>query len=361
MSKAKHSPIDGNFKHQSRGLHKPRRSHGSLRTGSPHPKWDKVFQANLGNVPGYAFAVARHGHIVAKGAFGYARTALDSPQVPWKIPTRIHLASVSKPITAVALLKLLSHNRISINKPFYPLLQSRCPVAGAGVNTVTIQNLLEMKSGMVVDETLNPPDIWAFLSTYLTQGLVGTPGVTSAYSNTDFTIFQAIISLLRDPAHQGGDGITPYVDYVTKDVLKPMGISKSSFNPTPDPLLTSTLSYALSDSGPGDYWGPFTCVGCGGWVGSARELIKFLIGVRKDRVLSKAKTHQMFKEQLGWYVWNGLYGDYYQHNGWLEDGGTPNRGLNTGIVHLTHGYDALLLVNAQWVDTVGLIVQAFEA
>ena len=33
---------------------------------------------------------------------------------------------------------------------------------------------------------------------------------------------------------------------------------------------------------------------------------KFLIGVRKDRVISKAKTHQMFKEQLGWHVWNGL-------------------------------------------------------
>ena len=36
------------------------------------------------------------------------------------------------------------------------------------------------------------------------------------------------------------------------------------------------------------------------------------------------------------------------------------RGLNTGIIHLMDGYDALLLVNAQFVNTIGLMVQAFE-
>jgi len=69
----------------------------------------------------------------------------------------------------------------------------------------------------------------------------------------------------------------------------------------------------------------------------------------------------MFQQQLGWYVWNGLYGDYFNHNGHLHDGETPDRGLTTGVIHLTDGYDALLLVNAQWVDTIGLMVQAFES
>ena len=134
-------------------------------------------------------------------------------------------------------------------------MQSRCPTVGPGVDTVTIKNLLEMKSGMVVDGTLFATNIWSFLSTYLAQGLVGTPGVTSAYSNTDFTIFQAIISLLRDPGNQGGDGISPYVDYVTEHVLKPMGISSSSFNPNPGPASTATLSYAFPMPGQGSIGG----------------------------------------------------------------------------------------------------------
>ncbi len=354
--------IDGNSKFPSKSLNRTRASHGPRRTGvSPTPKWKSVFQVNLGNVPGYAYAVAHHGRVVDEGAFGYARTSLDAPETPWTMDTRIHLASVSKPITAVSLLKILAHHQISIDQSFYPLVQSRCSVAGTGVATVTIKNLLEMLSGLAEDGTLNTPNIWTFLSTYLANPLAGTPGVTSVYSNTNFTILQAIISLLADPANQGGDGIAPYVRYVTDHVLKPSGIHSSTFNPDPDPVATSTLAYALSDDGPGFYWGPFDCVGCGGWVASARELIKFLIGVREDRTLDQQQTHKMFQEQLGWYLWAGLYGDYYSHNGWLLNGGTPDRGINTGILHLTDGYDALLLVNAQWVDTTGLIVQAFES
>jgi CubicO group peptidase (beta-lactamase class C family) len=353
-------PIDGNFKTQPEWLHRPRKSSGPQKTGKPNPQWSSVFETNLTDVPGYAYAVAHNGNIVAEGASGFARTYLDTPETHWTIHTRIHLASVSKCITTVALLKLLGHHKIPIDQPFYPLLQNRCPTAGSGVDTVTFKNLLEMKSGMVVDGTLSTPDLWSFLSSYLTQGLAGTPGVTSAYSNTNFTILQAIISILSDSAGPGGDGIAPYVKYVTDHVLGPMGIYAGNFNTSPGPPASAALSYALSDNGPGFYWGPFDCVGCGGWVGSARELIKFLIGVREARVLDHQQTQRMFHEQLGWYLWNGVYGDYFDHNGWLEDGGTPNRGLNTGIIHLADGYDALLLVNAQWVDTIGLLVQAFE-
>ena len=264
--------------------------------GAPHPQWDGVFKAKLTNVPGYAYAVAHHGQLVAEGAAGHARTSLNAPATPWTTSTRINLASVSKTLTTVALLKLLSHRRISINQAFYPFLQNQCPTAGPGVAAVTFKNLLEMKSGMVVDGTLWTPNIWSFLSTYLAQGLVGTPGVTEAYSNTDFTILQAVIAELVDPVQQGGDGITPYVTYVTDHVLKPMVIDPLIFNPNPDPPAIATDSYALSDNGPGVLWSQIPCVGCGGWIGTAGELIKFMSGVRNHRVLNKHLTQRMFHE-----------------------------------------------------------------
>ena len=152
-------PIDGYIKAQDAWLKSRRRppSHAEKKD-APHPRWDQVFQQNLGNVPGYAYAVAHHGRLVAEGESGYSRTSLDAPQTSWTTTMRINLASVSKCVTTVALLKLLSHRGISIDQPFYPLVQSRCPTAGAGVNTVTIKNLLEMKSGMVVDGTLWTPN-----------------------------------------------------------------------------------------------------------------------------------------------------------------------------------------------------------
>jgi CubicO group peptidase (beta-lactamase class C family) len=222
---------------------------------------DDLFETHITNVAGYAFVVAHNDKIVAEGASGFARTPADPPQTPWTVPTRVNLASVSKCITAVTLLRILHHSGVRIEDPFYPLTKAKCPVVGAGVASVTFQNLLEMKSGMVEDGTLETPDICTFLSRYLQQPLVGTPGTTSVYSNTNFTILQAIISLLADPANHGGNGVDPYVHHVTDHVLKPMGVDTAVFNPIPDPPARATLSYTFSDNGPGQYWGPFNCIG----------------------------------------------------------------------------------------------------
>src|SRR5262249_30384879 len=160
-------------------------------------------QTNLAGAAGYAFSVARNGIVVAEGAGGSARTAADAPKTAWTVNTRMHLASVSKAVTAVATLAMLADKGVSVDDKFYPLIKSRCPQAGAGIDTVTIAQLLAMRSGMVVDGTLVAPDIWTFLSQYLKQALVGTPGQTYAYSNTNFTILQAIIALLADSANKG--------------------------------------------------------------------------------------------------------------------------------------------------------------
>src|SRR5215469_13802335 len=127
-------PIDGYIEAQEAWhKHKMKKHAGAKKKGGPHPQWDGVFKANLTNVPGYAYAVAHHGRLVAEGAVGSARTSLNAPATSWTTSTRINLASVSKCVTTVALLKLLSHRGISINQPFYPFLQNQCPIAGPGV------------------------------------------------------------------------------------------------------------------------------------------------------------------------------------------------------------------------------------
>src|SRR5262249_26257694 len=258
-------------------------------------------------------------------------------------------------------LAMLADKGISVDAKFYPLIKSRCPQAGSGVDTVTIAQLLQMKSGMVADGTLATPDIWTFLSQYLQQGLVGTPGQTNAYSNTNFTILQAIIALLADPANKGGNGLDPYLTYVKNRVLVPMGIDTNVFSATPDAAATSCLTYnSGADTQPGAYWGMLNCVGPGGWVSSARELIKFAIGVRGNKALNPDTTTAMFLRSLGWYTYEGIYGQYFHHNGELLTGGTLPQGLWTGVIHLGDGYDAAILVNSLGVDPIGLMIGAFE-
>jgi CubicO group peptidase (beta-lactamase class C family) len=324
----------------------------------PEPEWQQIFQKVIGGTAeGYAYKVMKGGAVVAQGVH-YARSASDPPQTTWTADTRISLASVSKAITAVAVLKLLGEKGLSINDKFYPIVQSQFPQHGSGVDTVTIKDLLTMKSGMVSDGTLNPPDLWVFLKQYLTQGLVATPGQTYAYSNTNFTILQAIIDVLT-----GHGGVMPdyYETYVRDKVLVPMGINPQVFSATPDPQTTATLTYSnSSDSRHGQYWGRLNCVAAGGWIASANELSRFLAGVRNHTVLSPESTVMMLNEYLGWYPYDGIYGRYFHHNGGLGNGATPPQGLATGIIHLADGYDALLLINSLGADTIGLMVEAFE-
>ena len=98
------------------------------------------------------------GQVIAQGV-NHARAAQDAPQEAWTSDTQINLASVSKSITAVAVMKLLSDYGHSVDDPFYPLVKSQFPNVGPGVDKVTIRNLLEMKRGMVADGTLHPANI----------------------------------------------------------------------------------------------------------------------------------------------------------------------------------------------------------
>ena len=325
----------------------------------PEPQWQTVFQNALGGTAeGYAYKVMKGGSIVAQGVH-YARSAADPPHTTWTPDSRMSLASVSKAVTAVAVLKLLGAKGLSISDKFYPLVASQFPQHGSGIDTVSIKDLLTMKSGMVVDGTLNPTNIWQFLQQYLMQGLVGTPGQTYAYSNTNFTILQALIDVLTG---HGGEMPDYYETYVRDAVFVPMGINPQVFNANPEPASSATLTYSdASDARQGQYWGRLNCVAAGGWVASANELMKFLTGVRNNTVLASQTTLMMFNEGLGWYPYDGIYGRYYHHNGGLANGAAPPQGLATGIIHLADGYDALLLINSLGADTIGLMAQAFEA
>jgi len=319
-----------------------------------HPQWNKVFRDALAtSAEGYAYVVSQYGQVVTSGFYNDRRSPFEpkNPNFKWGTASRINLASVSKPITAVAVLKLLEQKGRSVDDKFYPYIADKVSTVGKGVDSVTIRNLLTMKSGMVVDGSLQG-DLWPFLNQYLKQGLVGTPGKTYAYSNTNFTILQAVVDQLS-----GQD----YAAYLTQNVLVPMGIDPVLFNPQPDQFVDATLCYSgRTDQRPGCYWNEFAFVAPGGWITSGDQLIKFLIGLRNNAVLSKQATEAMLTGGLGWYPWAGVYGTYYHHNGGLLNGLQPAQQLNTGIVRFTDGYDAVLLVNSPRGDIINLIVKAFE-
>ncbi len=323
------------------------------------PDFDDYFAANLAPfVMGYAYAVGYNGQIAANG-YGFARSPNETqnPSTAFTPTVRCNLASISKAVTGMALeALLLQYPGITLDMPFWPLISSMVPNPDPSVKPVTLRNLATMKSGMLTppDEGPLSGDLWSYLNTYLAQPLVGTPGVTYSYNNENFTILQGVIDQVT-----GQD----YVTWVTQNVLAPAGIDASIFNPNPDPSTTATLLYsAPSDTRDGYYYGPLNFVAPGGFISTALELLKILVALRNTSVLPAAAISEMLNDGIGWFPYAGNYGTYYQKDGGLHNGGTPQQTLNTCIVRLAEGYDIALVANTQPpLDVVNICAGAFDS
>lgn len=315
------------------------------------PAWKSEFSKALdGKAVGYSYAIVENGQITNSGGVGYARAPYEQvfPGMAMTASTRVHLASVSKPITATAMMDVTERYGISLDAPFYPYVRGRWPIAAPGVQNVTIRHLLTHRSGMAQ---------WGFCGSdfsdsmrqLIASPMANTPGTTQSYSNGNFCLLRAVIEAVT--------GIN-YVTYVKTYVLQPMGITSMSC--TPD-ALAGTLYYESGVQSAGYFWSEDYSGQCGayGWYASATELAKFLIGIRNNTVLSAATTNTMLSGGLGWWTAGTPGGTAYHHNGaWITGDG---RGCNTGIMRLPNGVEAVVLSNTNGFDTIGTLLDGYNA
>jgi CubicO group peptidase (beta-lactamase class C family) len=334
-------------------------------TAPVSPDWEAAFHRALGGrAMGYAYAVAREGRMIAGGGIGLARSSFErqNPSQPWTLDTLSNIASISKPITAVAIMSLVQTRGIELlESPFWPVLAGSgrfSGPSGAGVDRVTIRQLLTQRSGLAPNGTIYPrePSVDEFLAGYLQQDVVAPPGSTFRYSNTNFTILQAIYEVLV------GGAPGSFATLVLERVLAPLGVdvANGAITPVPRPD-TEALDYSdANDTRPGQLWRPIPCTGAGGWLATATGLLQFLTGIRANALLNPDVTAMMFADRLGWYPGTSRYGTYYHHNGGLFNAKSPRQELHTGIVQFPHGYDAVLLVNSGPARPIRLMAETFD-
>ena len=387
------------------------------------PDWTNAYKALLTNANpamtnynppmGFAWAVSKSGAVAHHGGSGLARSSADGTAKSFTAGTRMNLASISKSVTAVAVLKLLASKNYDLDHldsvNIKPLLCNqpagstwdRCPSSfGSGVAQVSVERLLTMQSCLPPDGTLwygSPTKSytdntkWKFLKDYLktsTQDCVATCATCMAnngnncncnqaqtyyYSNTNFTILEAIIE------SQSGQS---YTSYVNQHVLQPMGIDTGIFSPVADAQSKATLAYLdANDTTAGNYNPTMTFIGAGGWISNADQLAKFAAGIAAHTVLTEDQTQIMSSKGLGWYPGSDSCGSWYQHNGGLSGNcfggdGSPSsccQGLHTGLVMFADGTGGVLLVNSDqdWpgcrntsgspsFDVIGTITRAFN-
>ena len=92
---------------------------------APAPQWDSVYGTTLSPAMGYAYAVSQNGMPIDGKAVGLARAAAETtnPNQPWTLDTLCNVVSVSKAITGVGLMLLVTQQGAELlDQPFWPTL-----------------------------------------------------------------------------------------------------------------------------------------------------------------------------------------------------------------------------------------------
>ncbi len=92
-------------------------------------------------IPGMAVAIVLHDRVVWVGADGYAdieNQVLASPKTVWR------LGSISKPISATAVMQLVAENKVKLKEPIWTYI----PWYPRKNNTITVEELLTHTSGI---------------------------------------------------------------------------------------------------------------------------------------------------------------------------------------------------------------------
>ncbi len=198
--------------------------------------FDKLMEAFLADnkVPGAALAVARGGKIVHARGYGFADVEAKEPVKPDSL---FRIASVSKPITAVAVMQLLERGRLELEDPVLDLMGLQ-PLLADGAKAderwqkITVRHCLQHTGGWDRDVSYDPiVKAWDIAKAFgakppvtpehVVRYMMGKPldfepGERYAYSNLGYLVLGRIVEKL---------GKKPYEQYIQEKVFKPLGIT----------------------------------------------------------------------------------------------------------------------------------------
>jgi len=200
-----------------------------------------VLQAAEARSASISVAVVREGHIVYRFAAGTGRR--DSTGAQAATPaTAYHWGSMTKLVTATAIMRLVEQGRVSLDAPVDRYLPGFPAAPG-----ITVRNLLTHSSGLAEREAdhlvsfngSTLPSLGQVLTSYLEESptLAFKPGSDAAYNNWNFLVLGVLVERVSGK---------PYEEFVRDEVLRPLGMTHSAFRfselPADTPLATPVIA-----------------------------------------------------------------------------------------------------------------------
>lgn len=320
-------------------------------------------------IKGASIALVKDEKLVYAKGYGFA----DEENKELVQPNNLfRIASVSKLVTSVAIMKLVEENKLSLDDTVFGengILNdtSFLTILDNKVKTVTVRNLLSHSGGwsnrygdimfvpLAIAERMNvpsPPDINTIIKFVLKyRRLSFIPGTRSCYSNFGYAVLGKIIEIKTS---------MNYELYIQESILRPLGIygmrlggntlqeryfaEVKYYEPWDAPLKESIYGDGIKvqrSYGGNDIKG---LGGAGGWIASSVDLMKLIVSIDGNSLKSDLLSYNSIQtmtykddhiDPFGW--------KYIDPNYWCRTGSFP--GTSAIVVKQNDNISWVVLLN----------------
>lgn len=358
-------------------------------TGKSNPDFDEFEQQftrllKRWYIPGAAVAVMRHDKLLYARGFGWANKEKKQKVTP---NSKFRIASVSKAITAVAILKMVEEKKLKLSDKVFDILSDIRPHGDHRFNQkikrITVENLLHMSSGWfgrgkkhydpmfgpwskrlvnIIGFDNLPASCFDATKMMMSMPLQNKPGSKFSYSNLDYCILGLIISKKSTNTYS----YKAYEKYVKQHVLAKIGVSDMYIGSTQYKKCPKSEVTYYRYKQPGEtkhrgspHYLPYSRIELlhknfanGGWVGSAVDLVKFAHEVKDGDVLHIKNVQRMLEKPsfvdensqryyaMGWKVKH-----YKKRKYWYQTGSFT--GTNAMLINRSDGTAIAVVFNTR--------------
>jgi CubicO group peptidase (beta-lactamase class C family) len=254
---------------------------------------DSAVQRSSGGAFWGAVLVARKGKVILAKGYGFAdyQARSNTPA------TLFEIASVSKPFTAMAVLKLEQEGKLKTSDT----LGKFFPNAPPDKRAITLDHLLTHTSGL--SRRLGVSYAYAgdratYVKHILAQAPLSTdPGTRFSYSNVGYALLAAVVEEVTGK---------PFEDSVREAIFKPAQARDTGFVGDARLIKAPATTHRFSKEGPlkpaADWHWGWGYRGMGGVVTTARDLLAVDRALRGDAIFTAATRKKLYRTALSSYA-----------------------------------------------------------
>ncbi len=274
--------------------------------------------------PALSVAVAGAGEAIWSESFGIADIDHNTPATA---DTVYRMASITKPITATAVMQLVEQEKISLDAPVQKYVSDFPQKSGA----ITVRHLLAHLSGIRDfddaegrNQTHYPygsVPLTTFLDRFQDSPLLHEPGSKFRYSTHGYNLLGCVIEQVSG---------TDYASYIRTHILAPAGMTRTFVDDVHADIAHRAKGYVLDEEN--ERWRDADVVDTsdhlpgGGLCATVEDVARFGVSLLAGRLLRPETLTQIFTPQrtktgqntrfgLGWFVWQRNGETHVAHGG----------------------------------------------